>query len=51
MEEQILRTQEVCSTYHFFAVPVFVINFVWSLVRLWKLVFLSPIFGVIAAAW
>ena len=38
-------------TYHFFAVPVFVINFVWSLFRLWNLGFsFAGIFGVILAA-
>jgi hypothetical protein len=37
--------------YHFFAVPVFLINFLWSLYRLWKLgISFEGIFGVILAA-
>jgi hypothetical protein len=37
--------------FHFFAIPVFVINLVWSLYRLWKLGFsFLGIFGVIFAA-
>jgi hypothetical protein len=37
--------------FHFFAIPVFVINLVWSLYRLWKLGFsFQGIFGVIFAA-
>ena len=37
--------------FHFFAVPVFVINFFWSLYRLWQLGFsFAGIFGVILAA-
>ena len=38
-------------SYHFFAVPVFLINFLWSLYRLWKLgISFEGIFGVILAA-
>lgn len=38
-------------SYHFFAIPVFMINFVWSLFRLWKLgISFEGIFGVILAA-
>jgi hypothetical protein len=38
-------------SYHFFAVPVFLINFVWSLYRLEKLgISFEGIFGVILAA-
>jgi len=38
-------------SYHFFALPVFMVNFVWSLVRLWKLgISFEGIFGVILAA-
>jgi len=38
-------------SYHFFAVPVFLINFLWSLYRLWKLgILFEGIFGVILAA-
>jgi Family of unknown function (DUF6526) len=37
--------------FHFFAIPVFVINFVWSLYRLWTLGFsFAGIFGVLLAA-
>ena len=37
--------------YHFFAIPVFGINLVWSLYRLWKLgLSFVGIFGVIFAA-
>jgi hypothetical protein len=37
--------------YHFFAVPVFVANLLWSLYRLWRLEFsFVGIFGVILAA-
>jgi len=37
--------------FHFFAVPVFVANFIWSLVRLWHLgLSFAGIFGVILAA-
>src|SRR5260370_32414216 len=39
------------SSYHFFAVPVFLINFLWSLYRLWKLwISFEGVFGVILAA-
>ena len=52
MEEQNFANHgKFVPTYHFFAVPVFVINFIWSLVRLWKLGFsFAGIFGVILAA-
>ena len=52
MEEQNFANHgRFVPTYHFFAVPVFVINFVWSLVRLWNLGFsFAGIFGVILAA-
>lgn len=37
--------------YHFFALPVLIINFIWSLVRLWHLgVSFQGIFGVFLAA-
>jgi len=37
--------------FHFFAMPVFMINFFWSLYRLWQLGFsFAGIFGVILAA-
>src|SRR5207247_10970189 len=57
MEEEEMEEQNFANhgkfvpSYHFFAVPVFVINFVWSLVRLWHLGFsFAGIFGVILAA-
>src|SRR2546430_17628658 len=52
MEEQNFANHgKFVPTYHFFAVPVFVINFVWSLFRLWTLGFsFAGIFGVILAA-
>ena len=52
MEEQNFANHgKFVPTFHFFAVPVFVINFVWSLVRLWNLGFsFAGIFGVILAA-
>ncbi|HXN96995.1 MAG TPA: DUF6526 family protein [Candidatus Acidoferrales bacterium] len=38
-------------SYHFFAVPVFLVNFLWSLYRLWKLwISFEGVFGVILAA-
>src|SRR3977135_3717650 len=38
-------------SYHFFAVPVFLISFLWSLYRLWRLgISFEGIFGVILAA-
>lgn len=37
--------------FHFFAIPVFVINFVWSLYRFWKLgLSFEGVFGVLLAA-
>jgi len=37
--------------FHFFVVPVFIINFFWSLYRLWQLGFsFAGIFGVLLAA-
>src|SRR5437879_7763496 len=52
MEEQNFANHgKFVPSYHFFAVPVFVINFIWSLVRLWNLGFsFAGIFGVILAA-
>src|SRR5947199_9744061 len=52
MEEQNFANHgKFVPTFHFFAVPVFGITFVWSLVRLWKLGFsFAGIFGVILAA-
>src|SRR6266849_1951101 len=42
---------KVVPVFHFFAIPVFLINFLWSLYRLWQLGFsFTGIFGVILAA-
>jgi hypothetical protein len=42
---------KIVPVFHFFAIPVFVINFVWSLFRLKRLEFsFAGIFGVILAA-
>jgi len=42
---------KIVPSYHFFAVPVLVINFVWSVYRLVKLgISFEAIFGVILAA-
>jgi len=42
---------KIVPVFHFFAIPVFVINFVWSLFRLKQLEFsFAGIFGVILAA-
>lgn len=52
MEEQNLGNHgKYVPVFHFFAIPVFVTNFVWSLVRLWHLgLSFAGIFGVILAA-
>ena len=42
---------KIVPSYHFFAVPVLLINFVWSVYRLVKLgISFEAIFGVILAA-
>jgi uncharacterized protein DUF6526 len=42
---------KIVPIFHFFAIPVFVTNFVWSLFRLWHLgISFAGIFGVILAA-
>jgi Family of unknown function (DUF6526) len=52
MKEQNLGNHvRFVPSYHFFALPVFVINFFWSLVRMWRLEFsFEGIFGVFVAA-
>jgi len=52
VEEQNLGNHgKYVPVFHFFAIPVFVTNFVWSLVRLWHLgLSFAGIFGVILAA-
>jgi hypothetical protein len=52
MEEQKFanHTRRV-PPFHFFVLPVFMINFLWSLYRLWQLAFsFAAIFGVLLAA-
>ena len=51
MEEQNFANHgKFVPTFHFFAVPVFVINFLWSLYRLTLGFSFAGIFGVILAA-
>ena len=52
MEEQnIANHGKYVPLFHFFAIPVFVANFIWSLFRLWSLgLSFAGIFGVILAA-
>ena len=52
MEEQNFANHgKFVPTYHFFAVPVFVINFFWSIYWLWKIgLSFRGIFGVFFAA-
>src|SRR6266851_5178617 len=50
-EQNFANHGKIVPIFHFFAIPVFVINFVWSLFRLWQLGFsYAGIFGVILAA-
>ncbi len=50
-EQNFANHGKIVAIFHFFAIPVFVINFVWSLLRLWQLGFsFAGIFGVILAA-
>jgi hypothetical protein len=52
MTEQTFENHgRVIPSFHFFAVPVFLINFLWSLCRLWKLgISFEGILGVLLAA-
>lgn len=52
MEEQNFANHgKVVPVFHFFAIPVFIANFLWSLWRLWSLgISFAGIFGVILAA-
>jgi hypothetical protein len=52
MTEQTFENHgRVIPSFHFFAVPVFLINFLWSLYRLWKLgISFEGILGVLLAA-
>ncbi len=50
-EQNFQNHGKVVPVFHFFAVPVFVVNFFWSLYRLWQLgLSFAGIFGVILAA-
>jgi hypothetical protein len=50
-EQNFANHGKVVPVFHFFAIPVFVANFVWSLFRLKQLEFsFAGIFGVILAA-
>jgi len=50
-EQNLANHAKFVPSYHFFALPVFAINFFWSLYRLWKLgLSFEGIFGVIFAA-
>src|SRR6266852_2930836 len=50
-EQNFANHGKIVPIFHFFAIPVFVINFVWSLFRLWHLgISFAGIFGVILAA-
>jgi hypothetical protein len=50
-EQNLANHAKFVPAFHFFAVPVFVVNFVWSLFRLRTLGFsLAGVFGVLLAA-
>jgi Family of unknown function (DUF6526) len=50
-EQNFANHAKFVPSYHFFALPVFGINFLWSLYRFWKLgISFEGIFGVIFAA-
>jgi len=50
-EQNFQNHGKVVPIFHFFAIPVFVINFAWSLYRLWHLgISFAGILGVILAA-
>jgi len=50
-EQNFANHGKIVPPFHFFAIPVFLINFLWSLYRLWQLGFsFTGIFGVILAA-
>jgi hypothetical protein len=50
-EQNFANHTKIVPTFHFFALPVFLINFLWSLYRGWKLgISFEGIFGVIFAA-
>lgn len=50
-EQNFANHAKYVPVFHFFAIPVFVTNFVWSLFRLWKLgLSFEGVFGVLLAA-
>jgi hypothetical protein len=50
-EQTFANHGKIVPIFHFFAIPVFVANFIWSLFRLWHLgISFAGIFGVILAA-
>jgi hypothetical protein len=50
-EQNFANHGKYVPVFHFFAIPVFVINFVWSLFRFWKLgLSFEGVFGVLLAA-
>ncbi|HUC53969.1 MAG TPA: DUF6526 family protein [Candidatus Cybelea sp.] len=51
VEQNFANHGKTVPVFHFFAIPVFVVNFIWSLIRLWHLgISFEGIFGVILAA-
>ena len=50
-EQNLANHGKVVPIFHFFAIPVMVANFIWSIVRLWTIGFsFATVFGVIVAA-
>ena len=50
-EQNLGNHAKVVPIFHFFAIPVMVANFIWSIVRLWTVGFsFATVFGVILAA-
>jgi len=50
-EQNFANHTRIVPIFHFFAIPVFVINFGWSLYRFWKLgLSFAGVFGVLLAA-
>jgi hypothetical protein len=50
-EQNFANHAKYVPVFHFFAIPVFVTNFVWSLFRFWKLgLSFEGVFGVLLAA-
>ena len=50
-EQNLANHGKVVPIFHFFAIPVMVANFIWSIVRLWTVGFgFATVFGVIVGA-